>query len=330
MSRTTNNSKTKERIQQLLVALASEATEDTMQNAEAQEHKWQQCYYFNHKQLENIDIFAEKTAKAITSGFTKLYQSEFNVTVASSTLHFSEEFLSAALDEKKLEYYLPITDEQGSQYGVIGIPNQTAFAWTKQLLGDKDSEKDSKKELSQLEESLLLDIVGTFVDAFSSTYDNHDFHHANTFTRAKLPFELENTDELCKTTFTFEKLGSKDNSEAYLLIPCKKLEPLAYENAGSERRASNEDLSKIMLEHAQQISVSVTAMLGSSMTSFEEIMNLSVDDILLLDKKVNEPVELVVGGKTLFEGYPVKSAGKYAIAITQLAPDMLQNTTAKK
>ncbi len=61
--------------------------------------------------------------------------------------------------------------------------------------------------------------------------------------------------------------------------------------------------------------VTVTAQLASTALSFGEVMNLQVDDILLLDKKVDEPAELMIDGRTVYCGWPTKSAGKYALTI---------------
>ncbi len=48
-------------------------------------------------------------------------------------------------------------------------------------------------------------------------------------------------------------------------------------------------------------------------------MSLGVGDILLLDKKTDEPVELVVEDRVLFRGRPARSGGKYAVVITETA-----------
>ena len=48
-------------------------------------------------------------------------------------------------------------------------------------------------------------------------------------------------------------------------------------------------------------------------------MDLQPDDILLLDKRVDQQTELIVGGRTVYYGYPAKSAGKYAVTITNTA-----------
>ena len=61
--------------------------------------------------------------------------------------------------------------------------------------------------------------------------------------------------------------------------------------------------------------------MASTMLTLEEIISLEVGDILLLDKKVNESIELVISGQTAFRGWPAKSAGKHAVLITELPCD---------
>jgi len=55
--------------------------------------------------------------------------------------------------------------------------------------------------------------------------------------------------------------------------------------------------------------------LGSATLAFEEIVDLQPDDILLLDKRVDEPIDLMVEGLGLLNGWPAKSTGRYAMAI---------------
>jgi flagellar motor switch protein FliM len=74
------------------------------------------------------------------------------------------------------------------------------------------------------------------------------------------------------------------------------------------------------------VPIPVTVRLASTALSFKEMMNIQVDDILLLDKKFDEPVELIAGGRTVCRGRPAKSAGEYAMVITEPLYNASQNT----
>ena len=92
---------------------------------------------------------------------------------------------------------------------------------------------------------------------------------------------------------------------------------------------STEKVSKAILRHLNEMPVLITGQLSSTVLTFEEIMDLQVDDILLLDKRIDEPVELIVGDRTFYYGRPAKSAGKYAVKITNMAVEFEDNTGDK-
>ena len=100
------------------------------------------------------------------------------------------------------------------------------------------------------------------------------------------------------------------------MIFCNELQPAMEENATAQV-FSAEDISNAMLNHVYEVPILVKAQLDSTVFTFEEIMNLGVGDILLLDKKTDEPIELIVEDRILFRGWPAKSAGKYAVVITE-------------
>lgn len=320
MSGGATNSLSKEKIQQLLMAVGSEPTEDITQ-VEAAEYNWHEPHYFNSKQLEKLDNFAQTAATAVAEKVSKFCRSELNVTIASTTQHFADEFLNQSSDSEQKDYCLSFGANQEQKCGLIGIPEQAALNWARQLLGDSDSEseKDPGRDLSQLEESLLLDLVSAIVEVFSGLDESFDFHSAKSIVKGQWPLGMEDTEELCKISFDVKKADSEKSSEIYFLILCSELEPVAGKTEQGSADFSAENVSKMIIEHLQEIPVLITGQLASAVFTFEEIMNLQADDILLLDKRVDQPVELIVDGRTVYYGRPAKSAGKYAVSIAATA-----------
>ena len=317
----------REKIQQLLAAVGSESVEDTTQ-IEAAEYNWHQPHYFNSAQLNKLNNFTKEVAAAIAKKFGALCNGDFNVTIASTTQHFGGEFLDqTSQDQSQLtgNYYLAFGTDRNRPCGFISLPLKTAIIWTTQLLGDPQSQEDSDKDLSELEESLLLDITSAVVEAFSASLPGNDFQPAKAIGREQLPLEVQSTEQFCKITFNVGTTDpenpdqSTNTAEACLLIPCSRLDTVTGKTAQTDDKFSADDTSKTILEHLQQISVPITARVASTQFTFEEVMGLQVNDILLLDRKVDEPVELIVEGRTILRGQLAKSAGKYAVAITELA-----------
>ena len=315
MSNAPANSLSREKIQQLLAAVGSGPKEDTSQ-MEAVDYDWQQPHYFSSEQLKRIDDLTKEAAKEMAEKFAKFCNNEFDVTVVSTTEHFAAQLRARDLESKQANYYLPFGSEQDHPDGLISIPAQTAFIWATQLLGDSESEEDSERDLSQLEESLLLDIASALLGAFSSSFETCDFQPEESFIKRPLPLELQGTEALCKITLQVKKSGQENSSEAYILILCDKLQTMLGKNVQAVDKSSAEDTSKAIFDRMQQMPVSVTAQLASTMITFEEIINLRPDDILLLGKRIDEPIDLIVDNRVVCHGWPAKSDGRYAVVIT--------------
>jgi flagellar motor switch protein FliM len=316
MSSTVAKNLSRDKIKELLAAVGSRQAQDAAQ-VEAAEYNWSQPYCFNNKQLKELEDFTKEVAAAIAQKFAGFYHSDFNVTIASTTQCFAYELLKQISDNEQRDYYLSFGAAEDQPCGVVGIPPQSAAIWTRQLLGDSESEDESGKELSQLEESLLLDIASAIVRALSNSHESFNFQPNDGIVKGRVPLELHGTEEICKITFNIKKADSEKSHEACLLILCHKLESVVGKAAQADGGSSVGDASKAILAHLQEMSVSVTAQLASIVLTFEEMMSLQPDDVLLLDKRIDEPAELIVEGRVFFRGRPAKSAGKYAVVVTE-------------
>lgn len=319
MSSATANDLSREKIQQLLAAVGSGPNEDTSQT-EATDYDWRQPHYFSTEQLEKLDCLTKEATGKMAEKFARFCNNDFDVTVVSTTEHFVAELRSRALDDKQ-SYNLPFGSDQGHQYGLVGMPAKTAFIWATQLLGDSESEEDSERDLSQLEESLLLDIASALLEAFSSPCETADFQPDTKIIKKPFPLELQDTEALCKIIFQVKKTDQENSSEFHILTLCDKLETMLGKTVQAVRKTSVENTSKAILEHIQQTTVSVTAQLASTVITFEELMNLRPNDILLFDKRTDEPIDLIVDNRSVCHGWPAKSDGRHAVVITANAKD---------
>jgi flagellar motor switch protein FliM len=316
MSGRATNNLSKEKIQQLLAAVGAKPAVDAEQ-IEATDYNWRQPHCFSSEQLKRLESFARKVALRAAEKFAVFHNSKFDVSIVSTTQHFADELLDELSGDEEPDYYLPFGIENERLSGLIGIPEKTAFIWATQLLGDSKPEEDSKKELSGLEESLLLDLASGLVDSFSSPYVTCEFRPAGSIIKGQWPLDLQGTEELCRISFDVKKAGSEDSAQAYFLITCEKLMPIVKKGTQAAGEFSDEDISNVILEHLNEMKVSAVAQLASTILTFGEIMNLQVDDILLLEGRIDEPIELIVDDLTICYGWPSKSSGHYALVITE-------------
>ena len=310
-----NNLK-KERIEQLISAVGSKATE-VDEKIETIEFNWYEPHYFSSEQQVKLAEFAERLSTSLCKKFTNLCRISFEVTIISTTQHYANEFFDPSSTEGEKNYYVTFGVDKEQQFGLIGIPEQTAIIWTRQLLGDSESNEDSNKEFSQLEESLLLDLASALIKTFFGLIISDDFHLERNIVKGQWPLAIQGTEELCKISFNVKKSDSENISTAYFLIPCNKLEPVIGKNASALDNSSDNNIHKKILDHLGLTPVNVTAQLSCSYISFEEIMSLRVNDIVVLDRKVDEPIELVLEGQTVCYGWPGKSSGEYVLKISK-------------
>ena len=307
-----NEGMSKEKIQQLLKAVGSRPqTDDTA--VECTDFNWHEPHYFSKDQLAKLNTFTQKAASVLSEKFSVLCRSRFEVEITSTSQHYAGEIYKETGEGKK-NYYLSFGSSDGDEFGLLEFPEQTAIFWAKQILGDSDT-KEEARELSQLEESLLYDFASALVKALSGANSKCDYHPSHNIVSGQWPVKLQETEEICMISFSVKEAGSDAKLNASLLIPCSRLEDVVGKNKFSQDESSAQNYSNTILEHLGDTPVSVTAQLASTELSFEEMMNLQADDIIVLDKQIDEPVELIVEGRTVAYGTPGKSEGLYAITI---------------
>lgn len=320
MSGHATNNLSKERIQHLLTVIGSQSEEEA-DPKEAIEYNWREPACFSRRQLVELEDFTKRLATAAAERFSGFCSSQFDVAITSIAFYFAGEFLKQKSESESENYNLPFAKDHEPPCGCIGIPEQTAVVWARQLLGDSESERVANVTLSQLEESLLQDLASALVEAFSALHKDIDVHPAGTLLRNQWPLKVRDTDALCKIAFDVKKKDSEESSSAYLLILCEELNAVVGRTNQASHTFSPEEISKTVLKHLQGVPVVMTAQLVSTELTFEEVATLQVNDVLVLDKKVHEPVDLMINGRPVYCGWLAKSAGKYAVKIASAASE---------
>ena len=318
MTETLNNPN-REKIQQLLAAIGSRQPDDS-RNVEASAYDWHQPRFFSGQQMQKLSAFAARTAALIPGKFGSLCQHSFDVNMTSTSEHFASQFLGevpAGQTQGPGNYYIPFGLAQDEPCGFVSIPPQTALTWATQLLGDTDSKPNVTRALSEFESSFLFDMASLIITALTEAGEKCGFRPAANAVTNTLPLQLKGTEEFCKITFQVKKSGSETGSEAHILVLCEKLLPLVGDASQAAGKFSPETIARAIQNNVEKISVPITAQLANVAVTVEEILNLTVGDLLLLDKKTDEPAQLIVAGKMVCRGRCAKSAGHYAVVVTE-------------
>jgi len=342
MTDSATNSLSREKMQQILAAAGSAPAEDQTQ-PEATEYDWNQPHCFDNEQLQRIGNFAHRTTEILAEKLRSICTTSFAITAEAPVQSFADDLLRQITEGQQSIYYLAFGTKQAaaakqqetkpaetSQFsGALSMPLETAARWAKQLLGDTESEAEPKSDinLSELEESLLLDFGETIIEAISEAADISAIQPLSGLTKNELPFESGQVEPLCRLTFNLAEATSEQEAKIGqfgIITPCYSLEPIAGSAGSTEADAMQSaavDVSAAMQQNLQQIQVCLTARLASTTFTFEQLAGLQENDIVLLDKRTDEPIELVVEDRTLFLARPARSTGKYAVVITEMVSE---------
>jgi flagellar motor switch protein FliM len=314
MTKKPRNKLTDEKIQQLLACVGIQQSQSTEQ-IEAADYDWTQPHYFSREQLEKLEAFAQIISSAVADTFNRFLRSSFEVQPGQIGQQYAQKFINQLFENEQKDYYLILKGEKDVSCGLIIVPNDTAASWLRLLLGESEAKADADQKISQLERFLLCDVISHLAEAIIGSNKKLNLTATKTLLSENFSLDINGCEELCKITFDIKQKDVEQGCQIHLLLPCSKFVPVV--GATRNKKALTPEQAKnAILEHAKQLPVSVTARFARTELKFEQILTLQKGDILMLDKKVTEPLELIVEGKTRYLAQLVKSGGRLAAKIT--------------
>lgn len=318
----------KARIRQLLAAIGSAPSQDPIAG-EMVEYDWRDPHYLNADQLIRLGATMNQVAVKLGDVFARFFGRKFDASVMSVTQHFANDL--HRLIEADRGRCLTFGPDNGSPCGFLTISSQTVMTWVTGLLGDSEASGDPDRRLSDLEESLLSDLVAAVLEVFLASLRPHEnLKGSGRLSKGQPNIQFESIEEICKIVFRFEEPDKSNPSDLTFILPCGRLAALAGRPPVTAPRVTPQELSHALMEHLQQMPVTVTARLAATMVSVHEVLDLGPGDILLLDKPIHEMVDLVIEDRTAFRGRPARSEGQYAVLIGELSPSRARETGASK
>jgi flagellar motor switch protein FliM len=310
-------------LRRLLQAVGS-STAAEADAIEATKHNWRSPHYFTEEQYNRLAAVMSQVAAVIAAGLGRYFNRELTVSPASISQHFA----GSAQDLGIAQSRYSLTFGGDVNCGFLSVTAETALRWVTQLLGDTGSAA-ANRALSSLEESLLIDLVTAVADAFLSPLRAHrQLQPGDRLLQDDPALPLEPAQEVCRIIFSITGSQPEERKDEVLfLLPCSLLAPLVGKGTQALQQISPEELSRTLQEHVQQMPVTVTARLTHTTLDFGELLGLETEDILLLDKPLDESVELLVEDRVVFRGHVARSAARRAVVVTQSMLHPMQKAT---
>ncbi len=306
------------RLHRLLAAVGSAPAPAETSASGAALYDWRDPHYFNEDQCNRLAAVMSQVAAALSERCVHFFNSEFQVVPVSITQHFADD-MARHVDTKQ-SFSLSFGPAQKPPCGFLAIGADVALDWVTRLLGDSESDQDPNRSLSSLEESLLSDLAGAMTEAFVDSLRPHqDLKPAGQVVRGSVGVSFEPTDPICRIVFRIGKADGDAASQVTFIVAGPTLAPVLGKSVQAKATVKQDELSRLLMEHVHQMPVTICARLGSTRLSFEEVLDLAPGDVLLIDKGLDEPADLILHNQIVFRGRPAQSDGQYAVFITECA-----------
>jgi len=310
-----DKSLTRDKLRQLIASARKHVPAEQVP-PDAAQYDWQRPHHFSSDQFAAMDAFGKKLAGQLTKTFNTLCQGDFSVTIASTSQLFACTIAGAVSTEQPEHYFLPFTTADNNHCGFVSISPETAPVLVGHMLRDSEIGAREDKKLSELEESILMDITIAMVDALATSLKENSgplIQKSSHIIKGKWPLEFDDFKDLTSITVT---ANHPDGTVEFTFTMLSDiLEPVLGIKAKPDQDLSAQQIRNMILQSIHDAPIKVTAQLSSASMCLGDVMNLCVGDILLLERKVDEPIEVLLNDRQTLRAYPAASFGKYAIVI---------------
>jgi len=265
------------------------------------------------RMAEGADQWAQKVAGAMSA--------EMRAPVQLSARPVTQHFLAALRDQAPgaAVFCIPLTVHGSGLGGLLVLDGQQARAWVGTLLGGAGQAAPADRPLSQLESSLIFDLVRVLVECLGSLAAESGLRLDSQEQVLQNGQSLAGHEGLEMVQLALASEVAGDRPAVAMLLPADAVAPLA--GMAVKKAPAPEQVRQAMLEHIQRAPLGVQVMLGQAQLTVSELAGLAPGDVLVLDRRAGEGADLLAGSLRLFRANPVAKAGHYAVQIVGAVQD---------
>ena len=276
---------------------------------------------FAKDQIRTLQMLHENFARLLSSSLSAYLRMNAKVNLASVEQSTFEKYIHQLTNPGSLGI---ISTEPFTGNIIVDIDSRLAFAIVDRLLGGRGKTLETTRVVTDIERVLIDRVLRYACDALAESWKNV----------AEITLILEET--VVRTQFTriasltevvvtisFEVEMSDSSGRLGICIPYSVLEPIL-RNLDAEywlsesRRAVTHDHQPNLIESLGKAKVCVTAELGSTDVSVQELLETQVGDVIRLDSWPGQDVKVWVEGHCKYCGQPGLVRDKIGIQITSV------------
>ena len=299
---------------------ADDIKEDAGKNVK--EYDFKRPAKFSKEHLRTLEIIFEHYGRLLSTNYPVYLRKNVQVSVVNSEALTFSEFTNSLSNPVILGVvnFLPLNGNI-----MIELSATLGFAMIDRLLGGQGDPLEKNREFSEIELSLVEKMVAVSVSLLREPWKNvveelnpvlERVETNPQFAQIIAPTEMiaivtlnikigevEGLMNVCLPYFTLESIMDKLNTKFWFST--------MQDNSDESYMEHMEDLIK----HVQ---IPIMAVLGESSITVTDFVNLQVGDIIRLDSRVAQDMDIYVGNIRKFKALPGSTKEQYAVRVTEV------------
>lgn len=276
---------------------------------------------FSKEHLRTLEIIFENFGRLVSSNLPAYLRKNVQVDVMNSEAVTYSEFANA-LSNPVLLGIVDFAPLKGNI--IIELASNLGFTIIDRMLGGLGDPLEKPRDFSEIELSVLERIFTVLVDLLREPWKNVVEIHPrlerietnSQFAQIISPSEMiaivtinvcignvEGLMNVCLPFLTLEDIMDKLNTKYW------------FSTMKNKDEESYQEFIETAINKAQ---IPMKALLGKSSISVMDFINLQVGDIIKLDSRVNDELDVYVGNIVKFKALPGSGAENYAVKVTEI------------
>lgn len=267
--------------------------------------------------MPTLDMVNERFCRAIRGKLFSLFRKTVDVAPEGVKPLKYEDFMRNLQVPSSLNIFT-MNPLRGS--GVLAMDPNLVFLIVDSYFGGdgRFQTRVEGKEFTRVEQTVIKKVVDLVLKEFRIQWDPvHPIEF--TMTRAEMNPQFVNiippSELVILSTFRMEIEAASDNF--YLCLPYPAVEPIKEKLFGKVQSDDSEDgsWSASLKDRFMRVPLSLTSHLGKARINVGELLDLKVGDVIQLDKKAKNPLDLRVEGVPKFGVLPGVQDNNYSVKI---------------
>ncbi|QFJ55488.1 flagellar motor switch protein FliM [Pseudobutyrivibrio xylanivorans] len=276
---------------------------------------------FSKEHLRTMEIIFEHYGRLLSTNLPIFLRKNIQVEVMNSEAVTYMEF-SNSLSNPVLLGVVDFSPLEGNI--IVEMASNLGFAMVDRMLGGVGEPLDKVRDYSEIELLLIERVMSSCIDLLREPWENVlDLHPRLERIETNSQFaQIISPSEMIAIVTLNIKIGDVEGL-MNICLPFITLEPVMDKlNTkfwySSQKEKTGDSYSETMENLIHRAQIPVKAVLGNSVITVADFSQLQVGDIVRLDRKVDEELDVFVGDIRKFAALPGASGKGYAVRVTEI------------